>query len=463
AASSVSGRPVEQDGTWRVGPLAPDSVYDVHLRQDAWDMAYLNAGSQNYAPAVSAQHYLSAGEVKDAGIIALNQGQSITGAVTGPSGEPLPNMTMTAVPALVGEMAAVRTQTGGDGSYTLWVSSYISRYFDITAGFREENFEGAGGSQLYGARTLRVDLQRSSSAYFTLEPLLGGVTGQVLTADSGALSYPYGAQKGYPAAAVYLQRTDLVPVVNPLGDIAAMTGAGGAFEVPGLSTGTYSLKVVSLGYIVHSSSVSVTTGTASAGTITLVRGASAFGSLRKPDPDSPSGYVCPNDSEVAGIAAADEDFTEFITGTVETDEAARAVCSYEITGFKPGRSYHIALLGASGEETGFPAEGAGVVFEARESTSSRLLNLTYRPAEPECLPTFKYLGNGQVQLKFRCNRALRNETGLDNDLDYILSLTTYTSAGAALTGADGSGEFLGADKRLMEGRRNLTAVYRPAP
>lgn len=461
AAAGPAGRPVGADGVFRIGPLAPGAVYDAHFRQDAWDMAYLKAGSQNYAPAVSAQHALGAGEVRDLGIVSLNQGQSIRGVVSGPSGERLPNIAMSAAPALVDEAAAVRTQTAGDGSYTLWVSSHIARYFDLTAAPREENLSSAGGGLLYGPQTVRVDLHRSSSAHFSLRPLPGALTGQVLTSDGGPLSYPYGAQKGFPAAAVFLQRAGLVPLVNPLGDISAMTGPGGAFEVPALSTGVYSVNIVSLGYIVHSSTVAVAGGPVSAGTLTLQRGASVFGALRKTDPGAPSGYSCPNEREVAGIAAADEDFREYLTGTVETGEASRAVCAYEITGFKPGLTYHLALLGAGGGETVFPAGGT-VSFEAQESTSARLLNLTWRPPVPECLPSFRYLGNDQVQLQFRCNKALRNETGLDNDLDYILSLTTYTSSGAPLAAPNGTGEFLGADKRLLGGRRNLTAVYRPA-
>ncbi|MDO8806666.1 MAG: carboxypeptidase-like regulatory domain-containing protein [Elusimicrobiota bacterium] len=461
AGSSVSGRPIEADGTFRIEPLAPGVAYDIHLEQESWDMAFLNAGSQNYAPAVIAGMTLSPGQVKDIGIVDLNQGQSIRGTVSGSAGVRLPNITMSAVPALVENPASVNTQTSSDGSYTLWVSSFISRYFDVTASARADNLQEAEGAVLYGKKTLRVDLQKSAAVDFVLEPLLGKVTGQVLTDDQGALSCPFGDQKGYPAAAVYLQRTGTIPQLNPLGDILAMTETDGRFEIPGLSTGAYSLNAVSLGYLVHASSVSVTTGTISAGNITLVRGASVLGSIRKADPASPTGYSCPNDQEVAGIAAADDYFTQYLIGTVEKNTIAHTVCSYEIPGFRTGLDYQIALLGASGDDIVFPNEGA-VSFEAMESTASKTVNLTYRVPVPECLPTFKYLGNNQIQLKFRCNKALRNETGPDNDLSYILQQTTYTSAGAGLSSPDGTGEFLGSDKKLLQGRRNLTAVYRPA-
>lgn len=461
AKSSVAGRPVEADGTFRLEPLTPGVAYDIHLKQETWDMAFLSAGSQNYAPALTAQTTLSAGQVKDIGIVNLNQGQSITGTVYGASGARLANITMTALPALVDNPASVNTQTAADGTYTLWVSSFISRYFDLTAAAREDNQQQSVGAVLYGKKTLRVDLQRSAAADFILEPLLGKVTGQVLTNDLGALGYPFGDQKGYPAAAVYLQRAGIIPQINPLGDILAKTEPDGRFEIPGLSTGAYSLNAVSLGYLVRASTIVVTTGTVSAGDLTLVRGASVRGSIRKADPASPSGYSCPNDQEVAGIAAADTEFTQYLIGTVEKDPVAHTVCSYEISGLRPGLDYQLALLGASGDDIVFPYEGA-IAFEAQESTASKTVNLTYRVPVPECLPTFKYLGNNQIQLTFRCNKALRNETGPDNDLGYILQATTYTSAGAALISPDGTGQFLGADKKLLQGRKNLTAIYRPS-
>lgn len=461
AKSSIAGRPIEADGTFRIEPLTPGVAYDIHLEQEAWDMAFLNAGSQNYAPALEAQLTLSPGQIKEVGIVDLNQGQSITGTVSGASGERLPNITMTALPALVDNPASVNTQTAADGTYTLWVSSFISRYFDLTAAAREDNQQQSEGGVLYGKKTLRVDLQKSAAADFILEPLLGKVTGQLLTEDLGALAYPFGDQKGYPAAAVYLQRSGIIPQINPLGDILAKTEPDGRFEIPGLSTGTYSLNAVSLGYLIHASTVVVTTGTISAGEITLVRGASVAGSIRKADPDSPTGYSCPNDQEVAGIAAADTEFTQYLIGNVEKDPVAHTVCSYEISGLRTGLDYQIALLGATGDDIVFPYEGA-LAFEAQESTASKTVNLTYRVPVPECLPTFKYLGNNQVQLTFRCNKALRNETGPDNDLNYILQAATYTSAGAALASPDGAGQFLGSDKKLLQGRKNLTAIYRPA-
>ncbi len=461
ARSSAAGRPIEADGTFRLEPLAPGVVYDVRLEQEAWDMAYLNAGSQNYAPAVSAQVGVGAGQVKDIGIVDLNQGQSITGTVYGLNGERLPNITMTAVPALVVTPTSVNTQTSADGTYTLWVSSFISRYFDVTAAARGDNQQQAEGTVLYSRKTLRVDLQRSASSDFTLEPLLGNLTGQVLTGDGGALSYPSGGQKGFPAAAVYLQPQGTLPGLNPYGDIAAQTGTDGRFEVPGLSTGTYSLSVVSLGYLPYSGSVAVATGTVAAGNITLTRAATVKGSIRKADPASPTGYSCPNAQEVSGVAAADGEFTQFLSGTVEEDALTRTICSYEVSGFLPGYDYQLALLGASAEDAVFPSEGS-VSFGAEESTATKTVNLTYRVPVPECQPTFQYLGNDQVKLTFRCNKALRNETGPDNDLDYILQLSTYTSAGAPLSSPDGAGQFLGSDKRLEQGRKNLTAIYRPA-
>lgn len=460
ARSSVAGRPVEADGTFRLEPLLPGAAYDIRLEQDSWDLAFLNTGSQNYAPIVVAGTALTAGQVKDLGVLSLNQGQSVSGIVMDAAGVRLSNIPLRAVPAFVENPIAVNTVTGPDGTYTMWVSSFVSRYFDVTAAARESALE-AEGTGLFAEKTLRLDLAKSVVADFILEPLLGKLTGQVLTADGGALSYPFGDQKGFPAAAVHLQRQGTIPQLNPLGDIAAITAPDGSFEVPGLSSATYVLKAASLGYSLFTTTVAVGNGTASAGTMTLARGASASGSLRKADPGSPTGFTCPNDAEVATVVAADPDFSDFLVGTVEKDPLTRSVCSYEISGFRTGVDYQLALLPPSGDDIVFPPEGS-LTFSLEESTAARTVPLTFRTAGADCFATFKNLGNDQIQLKFRCNKSLRNDTALDNDLDFILQKTTYTSTGAPLASPDASGQLLGSDKRLLDGRRNLTAVYRLA-
>ncbi|MDO8757531.1 MAG: hypothetical protein Q7J64_05935, partial [Elusimicrobiota bacterium] len=222
AASSISARPIEGDGYFRVGPLVPDVSYDLRLAQTTWDPNFLASGSQNYAPVTIGGQKPASGEIRDVGIVALGQGQSITGIVrsTGTL-QALGNIKVTARPSFADDDSlVVQTFTNQQGAYSLWVSSAVSNQFSIIAAPRDGN--QASDGRYYGTVVLsNVNLQTQTSANFLLQPLAVVVTGQVLVADAatgGALSYPFGDKRGFPAAAINLQPVGTASE-NPLGDI----------------------------------------------------------------------------------------------------------------------------------------------------------------------------------------------------------------------------------------------------
>ena len=470
AASSISNRPIEGDGYFRVGPLVPDVSYDLRLAQTTWDPNFLASGSQNYSPVTIGGLKPTPGEIRDVGIVALGQGQSITGVVKSTAtGLQLGNIKVTARPSFGSEDAlVVQTFTNSQGVYSLWVSTSISNQFNLVAAPRDGN--QASDGRYYGSvEVTNLNLQTQTSANFLLTPLPVVVTGQVLVADAatgGALSYPFGDKRGFPAAALNLQPVGVV-AENPLGDIETATESGGLFSIPGLSTGLYNLHATSLGYAVYKATVEVIgstfhifTGSNTAsndlpgGVLTLARGATATGRILKSDGTSP------NSTEVVGIAAANFAADEFVVGSVETDPVAKTVNAYTISGFKPGISYDLVLLsGSNGKEISFPSEGAGVVFTASESTTTKTINLTYRPARLDCLGTAKALDAARTRflVQVDCLKPLRQLNAGDDDLTTILTVSTYTSAGAALTAPNGAGTLR--DPSNSSSRRLLTATY----
>jgi uncharacterized protein (DUF2141 family) len=469
APSSINNRPIEGDGYFRVGPLVPDVSYDLRLAQATWDPNFLASGSQNYAPVTISGLKPTPGEIRDIGIVSLGQGQSITGVVRSTTtGLPLANIKVTARPSFgTEEGLLVQTFSNQLGAYSLWVSSAVSNQFNLVAAPRDGS--QASDGRYYGTvEVTNLNLQTQTSANFLLTPLSVVVTGQIVVADAatgGALSYPFGDKRGFPAAALNLHPVGVVPS-NPLGDIEATTVEGGLFSIPGLSTGVYNLHATSLGYAVYNATVSVIGSSFSIFTgsntpvspITLARGATATGRILKSDGTSP------NSSEVIGVAAANFGAGEFVVGSVETDAVAKTVNAYTISGFKPGIAYNIVLLsGSNGQEVSFPTEGAGVVFTAGESTTTKTINLTYKPAALDCLGTAKALdaARSRFLVQVDCLKPLRQATAADDDLSTILTLSTFTAAGAALASPNGTGVLNNPSNSTN--RRLLTATYTLAP
>ncbi|UPT75046.1 MAG: hypothetical protein M0D55_04855 [Elusimicrobiota bacterium] len=460
AASSVSARPIEADGLFRVGPLLPNVSYDLRLAQATWDPNFLANGSQNFAPVTIGGVKLTPGEIRDLGVVSLGQGLSVTGSVKSTTtGLGLGNVKVLAKPSYGGDDLVVQTFTNQQGLYTLWVSTLVSNQFTLTAAPRGGN--QASDGKYYGQVTLsNVNLQTQTSVQFLLSPLTVAVTGLIGAPTGERFSYPFGDKRGFPAVAINLQPVGVVPD-NPLGDIEEITDQLGRFTIPGLSTGLYTFHATSLGFATYNATVSVLgssfsifTGSNTPATLLLTRGATATGRILKSDGSSP------NSSEVVGVAAANFGAGEFVVGSVEVDPVAKTVNAYTISGFKPGISYNIVLLsGSNGKEVSFPPEGAGVLFTSAESSTTKTVNLTYRPAALDCLGTAKALDAARTQFAVQvdCLKPLRQETALDDDLSTILTASTFTAAGGALAAPNGAGVL--SSRLLSTDRRRLTATY----
>src|SRR5262249_8953460 len=158
-----------------------------------------------------------------------------------------------------------------------------------------------------------------TSAAFVLSSADLNVSGNVTTDDGGSLQIPFGDNLQFPGAAVVMQPAGVPPSgKNPLGDIVAFTNATGYFTIPRPSSGTYLLRAAAVGYAVRTTTVVITNSNVlvSPAELILSRGASVTGTIRKPDATSPSGYGLVSKSEVASVAATDQEFKEFVFGTV---------------------------------------------------------------------------------------------------------------------------------------------------
>ncbi|MEQ1919112.1 MAG: FHA domain-containing protein, partial [Elusimicrobiota bacterium] len=419
AASSISARPIEGDGYFRVGPLVPDISYDLRLAQATWDPNFLASGSQNYAPVTISGLKPTPGEIRDVGVVALGQGLSFTGVVRSTAtGLTLGNIKVTARPSFGGDDLVVQSFTNQQGVYSLWMSTAVSNQFNLVVAPRDGN-QASDGKYYAQSGLTNINLQTQTSANFLLTPLSVVVTGFVSVPTGEQLSYPFGEKRGFPAAAINLKLSGTVSD-NPLGDIEAVTDQSGFFSVPGLSTGIYTLHATSLGYSVFNATVQVIGSTyhiftganlpandLPGNTLSLVRGASVTGRILKSDGTSP------NSSEVVGVAAANFGAGEFVVGSVETDAVAKTVSAYTISGFKTGISDNIVLLsGSNGKEVSFPPEGSGILFTAAESSTTKTISLTYRPAALDCLASARALDAARTQfsVKVSCLKPLRQES-----------------------------------------------------
>ncbi|MEK6543898.1 MAG: FlgD immunoglobulin-like domain containing protein, partial [Elusimicrobiota bacterium] len=459
---------IDENGNFKLGPIITDAAYDLHIEQERWDFSQAAQGSINFTPVVKSGIVLVAGQTKDLGDIDLTQGVAVKGVVKDGAGNVLANLTVRGVP--VGANTFVNeVRTDGSGAYKLWVSSALSKLYDITAAPRERSDEAgtSAASSVFAPQTIRVDLNRTMRADFRLNRAGLKMKGKIATSDGAPLSYPFGNDNvGFPGASVHLQPQGVAIVgKDPLGDIEVITGPDGSFNVPRLSTGVYIIRAASLGYSVKEATFSVSGGASNEvdiGTVTVTQGATVKGAILKVDPTVASGYSAPRKSEVFQVLAANQGFTEFVTGRLEVDPVTETITKYQITGFEPGVTYSIGLAAEGTGDLVFPQEGANVVFAQEESTATKSIDLTYKPNTVDIRADLKAqaIGSDEFVVTFMLSKPLRNQTDLDSDLDGIFVVSSYTKSGTLLSTPDSTGTL--GSKELSTDRKKLTAIYTKA-
>jgi hypothetical protein len=438
-------------GQFSIPRLLPGLAYDLRLRGfTSLEGDALARGVRTYAPTVVSGLQVAEGQTIDVGTIDLKQGGVLTGTVRDTGGTALPNVRVTARPSQNnggdrGELQ-IEAFTQENGNFELHGVDRSKRYYDITAAprfDRGDTFARLSGPRYAEEWLRRVDVNDPAKLIgndFTLSLANGVVTGTVVPLDNGTLIPSLkddDSQSAERGADIVLHREGTPFDDNPLGEIEERSNPDGTFRVEGLKPGAYKLRVLALGYASALKSLVVPAGTVNAGTISLGKGASVSGVITKPDGSAPS------INEVRMVLGVDENFEEFVFGTVNGNQDTQLVSGYSISGFRTGKPYSLVIVTAKDDI--LEAE-TGVSFT--DASEERVVPLLFRPAPPHVFVNQSQSvsgGNRVTSLRFFVSQPLRNVTASDNDLAGLVQLV---SGGGTLS-----------DVEISSSRDTITAVY----
>lgn len=428
----------DEDGRFRIPRLIPDTNYDLRFRgYDGLDNADRANGIKTYAPTVIAGVLASEGQIVDVGTVDLKQGATLSGTVLSVSSQPLANIRVIARPSVKSTVDTwnlqVEAYTDENGRYTLQGIDRAYKYYDIVASPRYrpgETFASVSGPRYAEERRRLVDVTIATATVnndFSLTEANGIVTGRVAAVDGGIL-YPVftddESADGLRGADVVLHRDGAIFDENPLGEIEERTAADGTFRVEGLKPGPYTLRALAQGYVTSVQTLLVPAGTKDVGTLTLAKGATVTGALTKPD------GTAVNSEEVDMVVGVDEDFEDFLFGTVDVDAGTQEIEGYTVSGFQVGKVYSLIIV--TGKDD-IMATGSTVAFAAAGET--QVVNLEYRAALPRVFVNqtqrvdLNDLSDSTdderiTSVRFFVSQPLRNQTPEDADLTSIVTVSS---------------------------------------
>lgn len=437
----------DEDGQFRIPRLVPDTTYDLRFRgYDGLDNADRANGVKTYAPTVIAGVLASEGQIVDVGTVDLKQGGTLSGTVVSVSSQPLANIRVIARPSVKSTVDTwnlqVEAYTDENGRYTLQGIDRAYKYYDIVASPRYrpgETFASLSGPRYAEERRRLVDVTVATATVdnnFSLTEANGTVTGRVATVDGGTL-YPVftddESADGLRGADVVLHRDGAMFEDNPLGEIEERTAADGTFRVEGLKPGPYTLRALAQGYVTSVQTLLVPAGTKDAGTLTLAKGATVTGALTKPGGDAV------NSEEVDMVVGVDENFEDFLFGTLDVDAGTLEIEGYTVSGFQTGKVYSLVIV--TGKDDIF-ATGSTVTFSA--AGESQVVNLEYRAAAPRVFvnqtqrvelnnPSDSTDDERVTSVRFFVSQPLRNQTPADADLTTLVTVSSGAGTLSNLT------------------------------
>ncbi|MBL0349122.1 MAG: hypothetical protein IPP68_01935 [Elusimicrobia bacterium] len=439
-------------GQFTITRLIPDTTYDVTFRgfSDFGREAQAK-GLRTYAPVVLGGVRLAAGQVVDLGTVDLSQGGTLSGTVTDTTGASLANIRLTAVPSLTnGEDRhnfQIETFTDEQGRYEFHGVDRNQRYYDVIASprFRSGDVFGQLSGTKYAQERIRMidvnDPLKITGLDFALTPASGALIGSIRTLDGAPLVPAFengNNQAGVRGANIALHFDGAALDDNPLGEIEDTTNPDGTFRIDGLKPGAYTFRAISAGYSTALKKILVAkTGATNVGTVTLGLGASVSGAIAKPDGSAPSS------SELQMVIGVDQNFEDFVFGTMETNSETQWVTGYSLSGFQTGKNYSLLFVSKKGE---VGEAATGIVFAT--TTESRVIDVVFRPAGPKVFVNQERVAN-QYTLRFFASQPLRHLTDADNDTSQIVTISS------------GAGTIASVD--LSPSRDFLTVVYDATP
>jgi hypothetical protein len=443
-------------GQFAIHRVPPGNTYDVTFNGlEQVDPTALSKGQKAYSPVSLSGIKVEEGQTVDLGIVDLTQGVNLSGVVTDKAGTPLSNIQVAAYPSQLdgGDRHdfTVTAYTDAEGKFIIPGVDRNRRFYEVIASPRMRGGDAGQIEKLlsntkYAEERIRnLDTQDTAARNdlsFALTVADGVLTGSVSTADGGPLEKPFNDKGGFSdrRAMVTLALNGAISSAdNPLGEIEEATDPQGNFRIQGLKPGSYTMRVISVGYITDLRTVVVRSGTNNAGAITLQKGASLSGSIAKPDGSSP------NTGEVKFIVGVDQDFEEFVFASLTKDTETDQVTGYTLDGFKVGPTYSI-VAGNDGDDI-LELE-SGITFAS--STETKTQDLVYRPAPPAVFVTQSKSGDSYT-LKFFSTHKLRNVTADDDNLMLIATKTA------------GAGDINYSSSSISSSRDTVYVVYDAAP
>jgi hypothetical protein len=431
---------------------ANPGTYDVLFKSDGFvGTAAISEGKKQFVPVTLSGIEVTAGQIKDLGVIDLVEGIRVTGTVTDKNNLPLPNIAVEARRSgQRNHEDPLRAYTDIQGQYVIYgIDSENTRYYDIVAAPRPDTHDeryqfGFDGIQYGEVRKTQVDTQVTTSVNFKIEPALGSVRGIAVTPDGGALTVPFGDEGG-AGAYVIMNKQGNVPQNNPLGDIEVQTNANGDFLVKGLAAGIYDLWILANGYgSANITEISVGNSQVDLGTVTLVSGYKLSGTLLKSDGSAPSAQ----DLDV--ILGVRNGFQEILVGRM-TEDASGNVSDYEISGFQSGKTYSVILMYEHGD--------INVLAPSITLTADTEQNFVISDATPTAITQVsRDTTTGLMTIQFELSRALRNsQVDLDNN-----SEADDSEQAKLVTLSEGAGTLSFPESWLSSDRKRIIVNYLPA-
>ncbi len=296
----------------------------------------------------------------DLGNIVLKQGVEVTGQVLSPQGTPLKGVTVGIYPQDIQLRSGMEiyTVTDQEGKFRFRGVNPSIKYWEIIANPYSE--EAARVSPELAKKVKRyeeyaegiksyINVQQEQYRRNIVIQLViadAELTGQVKTQDGGVLMLPFEVPgidiKDLQSAVVLLQSEKDVTSGDPLKGAKVLTRPDGRFEIKGITSGKYKLKVFSRGYRPAVVDVEVKSGQNDVGVVTLEKGVRISGTIR-----TPKGEKIPRNLAIA-VVASDKKFADMIIGYVEYNPVTLEVERYVIDGLKQGGTYYLTIVPEGG-------------------------------------------------------------------------------------------------------------------
>lgn len=364
-------------GTFRLANL-PEGTYTVivgNTDSSEGSKASSSAAEKKYASIKYAGVYVP-DEVKEVtlGTIKLYEGVTISGRVTRlVSGstttyEGAPNIRVAARPSASHEdKQGLSTKTDAQGYYKIEGVNADIKYWEVTAAQRPYWKEQVRIE--YGEETKDNVAPRATNVDFRLTRATARLTGRVLAPQGVDLEFPMG-ETGRGAYVILSKKGKVY--TDPIGGIQEATAPEGTFNIQGLVTGEYNVKVMAKNLATFSTTTILVDGANTLPDVTLNQGGSVQGIIRDTNGKKIS------TSYVESVLVIEKERFILTFGNVSADPSTREILTYEVRGLKPGTSYYIAMAGPNG--TNIVMSSYTVCISSNSEVLTR--NLIYADAAP---------------------------------------------------------------------------------